>query len=124
MRTGAAAARGRTLVLDEIDAVIGGRAGEAVGRKLQRLARHYQVLCVTHLASIASFADHHIQVEKETSGGRTRTQAMTLTGEARVAELARMLAGEESGAEALRHARALLERNRAGGAAKHQTSSR
>ncbi len=124
-RTGkTAAARGRTLVLDEIDAGIGGRAGEAVGRKLQRLAQHYQVLCVTHLASIASFADHHIQVEKETSGGRTRTRAMTLTGEARVAELARMLAGEESGAEALRHARALLERNRAGGAAKHQTSSR
>ena len=123
MRTGAAAARGRTLVLDEIDAGIGGRAGEAVGRKLQRLARHYQVLCVTHLASIASFADHHIQVEKETAGGRTRTQAMTLAGEARVAELARMLAGEESGAEALRHARALLARNQGGGAVKPRAAT-
>ena len=63
----------RTLVFDEIDSGIGGRAAEAVGKKLKQLSRTKQVLCVTHLPQIASFADHHYLIEKRESGGRTKT---------------------------------------------------
>ena len=64
----------RTLVFDEIDTGIGGRAAEAVGKKLKSLARSHQVLCVTHLPQIATFGDHHYVIEKKESGGRTRTE--------------------------------------------------
>src|ERR1700730_2952827 len=64
----------RTLVFDEIDTGIGGRAAEAVGKKLKSLSRSNQVLCVTHLPQIATFADHHYLIEKKASGGRTRTE--------------------------------------------------
>ena len=88
----AAASRGpRTLVFDEIDAGIGGRAAEAVGRRLHRLARCYQLLCVTHLPQIAGFADHHYSVEKQVKAGRTITTVTELRGDERVQELARML---------------------------------
>ncbi len=63
----------RTLVFDEIDTGIGGRAAESVGKKLKSLARSNQVLCVTHLPQIAAFGDHHYVIEKKESGGRTRT---------------------------------------------------
>ncbi len=63
----------RTLVFDEVDSGIGGRAAEAVGKKLKQLARTKQVLCVTHLPQIASFADHHYLIEKKESGGRAKT---------------------------------------------------
>src|SRR6185437_3361613 len=98
----------RTLVLDEIDAGIGGRAAEAVGRKLKLLGQHFQVLCVTHLAQIASYADHHLQVEKSSERGRTRTQVAALSGAARAAEIARMLAGKSEDPTALKHARELI----------------
>src|SRR6185437_13161509 len=98
----------KTLVLDEIDAGIGGRAAEAVGRKMQQLGQHYQVLCVTHLAQIATFASHHLHVEKSGAGGRTVTRVRRLEGEERVAEVARMLAGERVNTTALRHAEELI----------------
>ncbi|HEV8682607.1 MAG TPA: DNA repair protein RecN [Actinomycetota bacterium] len=93
-----------SLVFDEVDAGIGGRAGVAVGRRLARLARDRQVLVVTHLPQIACFADRHFRVEKE--GGTAAVTA--LEGEERVAELSRMLSGMPT-QEAAMHAEQLLE---------------
>ncbi len=109
-RAATTAAR-KTLVLDEIDAGIGGRAAEAVGQKLQQLGEHYQVLCVTHLAQIATFASHHLRVEKRASGGRTRTEVAVLTGQERIEEVARMLAGNQLNPTSLKHAKELLAAN-------------
>ena len=102
----------RTLVFDEIDAGIGGRAAEAVGRRLQRLSRSYQLLCVTHLPQIAGFAAHHYAVDKQLKAGRTITTVTELKGEDRVRELARMLSGAQVTADAMRHAQQLLEAGR------------
>jgi DNA repair protein RecN (Recombination protein N) len=99
----------RTLVFDEIDAGIGGRVAEAVGRRLQRLARSYQLLCVTHLPQIAGFGDHHYSVDKQVRAGRTTTTVTELGPEERVQEMARMLSGAQVTPEALRHARQLLK---------------
>ncbi len=96
-----------TLVFDEVDAGLGGRSGRAVGEVLARLARGRQVLVVTHLAQVAAFADHHLRVDKAEADGRTVTRVAPLSGETRIEELARMLAGD-AGEEARRHARALL----------------
>jgi DNA repair protein RecN (Recombination protein N) len=96
-----------TLVFDEVDAGLGGRSGRAVGEVLARLARGRQVLVVTHLAQVAAFADHHLRVDKTEAEGRTVTRVTPLSGDARVEELARMLAGD-AGDEARLHARALL----------------
>lgn len=96
-----------TLVFDEVDAGLGGRSGRAVGEMLAQLARGRQVLVVTHLAQVAAFADHHLRVDKQERDGRTRTHITSLAGEERVAEIARMLAGNDS-SEAREHARALL----------------
>ncbi|MGH9535741.1 MAG: DNA repair protein RecN [Terriglobales bacterium] len=98
-----------TRVFDEIDAGIGGRAAEAVGRKLAALARRDQVLCVTHLAQIACHADRHLRVEKTPRQGRVVTRVMPLDGSARVEEIARMLAGATTSA-ACRHAEELLQK--------------
>jgi DNA repair protein RecN (Recombination protein N) len=95
------------LAFDEVDAGVGGRTGRAVGRLLHRLSKGRQVLVVTHLAQIAAFADHHVLVDKVSEAGRTRARVRAVTGEARVAELARMLAGDD-GPVARRHAEALL----------------
>ncbi len=100
----------RTLVFDEIDAGIGGQAAEAVGRKLHALGAHWQVLCVTHLAQIAACARHQLQVSKSVAGGRARTRLLTLEGDARVREIARMLAGDPDDPTARRHAAELLAR--------------
>jgi DNA repair protein RecN (Recombination protein N) len=100
---------GRTLVFDEVDAGIGGSAAESVGRKLKNIAGRNQVLCVTHLAQIAGFADHHYSVEKRESQGRTVAEVSELTGKARTREIGRMLAGQRLTPEALRHAEQLLE---------------
>ncbi len=104
----------RTLVFDEIDAGIGGQAAETVGRKLSGLARHWQLLCVTHLAQIATFADHHLQVEKQVRQGRAFTVVRKLTGAERVEEIARMLAGKSQDPTARRHAAELLAAAHAG----------
>jgi DNA repair protein RecN (Recombination protein N) len=103
------AAAPRTLVFDEVDAGVGGRAAETVGRRLKQLAASFQVLCVTHLPQIAGFADHHFFVEKKESGGRTVAAIEELEGEARVREIGRMLSGEHLTREALKHAEQLLK---------------
>jgi DNA repair protein RecN (Recombination protein N) len=99
----------RTLVFDEVDAGVGGAAGETVGRRLKSLSKSSQVLCVTHLAQIAGFADHHYAVSKRESGGRTQAVVEHLAGDARVREIARMVSGRELTEEALRHAARLIE---------------
>ena len=98
-----------TMVFDEVDAGVGGRAASVVADKLAAAARSRQVLCVTHLAPIAARAHHHLRVAKTVRAGRTRVSATALTGDARVREVARMLGGEATN-EALRHARELLAR--------------
>jgi DNA repair protein RecN (Recombination protein N) len=99
----------RTLVFDEVDAGIGGRAAEGVGRRLQRLAVESQVLCVTHLPQIAAFASHHYVVEKKQIRGRTVTGIEELDAPGRTRELGRMLSGETVTPEALKHAERLKE---------------
>jgi len=101
----------RTLVFDEIDTGIGGRAAEAVGKKLKELARTSQVLCVTHLPQIATFADHHYLIEKRASGGRTHTSVRHITGEERTEEVARMLSGAKVTESSLKHAEQMLKSN-------------
>jgi DNA repair protein RecN (Recombination protein N) len=98
-----------TLVFDEIDAGVGGSAAEAVGRRLKKLGRSSQVLCVTHLAQIAGFADHHYYVEKQTARGRTLAAVEELSPEQRTREIGRMLSGERVTPEALRHAAQLMK---------------
>jgi DNA repair protein RecN (Recombination protein N) len=99
----------RTLVFDEVDAGIGGSAAEGVGRRLKKLAEANQVLCVTHLAQIASFADHHYCVEKRESKGRTVAAIEELDRQARTREIGRMLSGQELTPEALKHAERLIK---------------
>lgn len=99
----------RTIVFDEIDTGIGGRVSEAVGAKLKKLAATNQVLCVTHQAQIARFADNHLVVEKETVKGRTIVKIAKLDHRGRVEEVARMLTGSEITENARRHARELLK---------------
>ncbi|MGH9810849.1 MAG: DNA repair protein RecN, partial [Terriglobia bacterium] len=101
----------RTLVFDEIDTGIGGRAAEAVGKKLKSLSRSNQVLCVTHLPQIATFADHHYLIEKKAVGGRTRTGVHLITGEARTDEVARMLSGAKLTETSRKHAEQMLKTN-------------
>lgn len=96
------------LVFDEIDAGVGGATALAVGRKLAALARDRQVLCVTHLAQLAAFADAHFVVEKRTVSGRTVAAVTWLDDESRVTELSRMLSGTPSSARAAGHAAELL----------------
>lgn len=98
-----------TLVFDEVDAGVGGRAAVEVGRRLARLARHAQVLVVTHLPQVAAFADHHYVVAKDTSGQVTASGVRRVDDADRMAELARMMAGLEASDAALEHARELLE---------------
>lgn len=101
----------RTLVFDEIDTGIGGRAAEAVGKKLKALAKGNQVLCVTHLPQIATFADHHYLIEKRTSSGRTRTTVRHITGEERTEEVARMLSGAKLTETSRKHAEQMIKAN-------------
>ncbi len=99
-----------TLVFDEIDAGIGARSADPVGRSLRRLASAHQVLCVTHLAQIAAHADAHWRIEKRERDGRTVTEVRRLAGDERLAELALMLGGEGGGPAARAAAEELLER--------------
>ena len=98
----------RTLVFDEIDIGIGGRAAEAVGQKLKALSRHQQVLCVTHLPQIAAFANQHFLVEKSERDGRTRTAIRQMKDEERTGEIARMISGATVTETSLRHAEQML----------------
>ncbi|HLK51228.1 MAG TPA: DNA repair protein RecN [Bryobacteraceae bacterium] len=98
----------RTLVFDEVDAGVGGSAAEGVGRRLKKLAAANQVLCVTHLPQIASFADHHYVVEKREARGRTVAAVEELDTAARTREIGRMLSGQKVTPEALKHAEQLI----------------
>jgi DNA repair protein RecN (Recombination protein N) len=99
----------RSLVFDEIDSGIGGRVADAVGRRLKQLARTNQVLCVTHQAQIARYADAHFQVSKREKDERTITSIRELSPAERVEELARMIGGSEITSVARKHARELLK---------------
>ena len=101
----------RTLVFDEIDTGIGGRAAEAVGKKLKSLARNNQVLCITHLPQIASFADHHYVIEKRESAGRVKTNVRPLDATERREEIARMLSGAKLTDASLKHAEQMIKEN-------------
>jgi DNA repair protein RecN (Recombination protein N) len=98
-----------TLVFDEIDTGIGGEVAVAVGSHLKKLSERYQIFCITHLASIAVYADTHIMIMKTAATGKTVTQATVISGDERVGEVARMLAGDAVGSASLEHARSLLE---------------
>lgn len=102
----------RTLVFDEIDIGIGGRAAEAVGQKLKALSRTQQVLCITHLPQIAAFADQHFLIVKDESRGRSQTDIRRMEEDERVREIARMLSGAKLTETSLRHAENLLSASR------------
>jgi len=110
-RTAAQRASQRTVVFDEIDTGIGGRAAEAVGKKLKALARANQVLCVTHLPQIATFADHHFVIEKKERNGRMRTTIRAVVGEERTEEVARMLSGAKLTDTSRKHAEQMIKAN-------------
>jgi DNA repair protein RecN (Recombination protein N) len=101
----------RTMIFDEIDTGIGGRAAESVGKKLKSLARLNQVLCVTHLPQIATFADHHYVIEKKERNGRTRTRIRAVVGEERTEEVARMLSGTKLTDTSRKHAEQMIKAN-------------
>ncbi|MCL2659338.1 MAG: DNA repair protein RecN [Acidobacteriaceae bacterium] len=102
----------RTLVFDEIDVGIGGRAAEAVGRKLKTLSRGQQVLCITHLPQIAAFADQHLLIEKAEKQGRAQTAIRLMDADERIREVARMLSGAKLTETSLKHAQNLIESSR------------
>jgi DNA repair protein RecN (Recombination protein N) len=97
-----------TIVFDEVDAGIGGSVAEVVGKKLSSLARHHQIICITHLPQIAKFGDHHFNISKHVVRERTRTTITRLTESERVTEIARMLGGEKITRATLNHAREML----------------
>ena len=101
----------RTLVFDEVDTGIGGRAAEAVGKKLKTLSRGNQVLCITHLPQIATFADHHYLIEKKDAAGRTRTSVRLIAGDDRTEEVARMLSGAKLTETSRKHAEQMIRAN-------------
>jgi DNA repair protein RecN (Recombination protein N) len=101
----------RTMVFDEIDTGIGGRAAEAVGKRLKALSRSNQVFCVTHLPQIATFADHHYLIEKRISGERAKTTMRLISGEERTEEVARMLSGAKLTETSRRYAEQMLKAN-------------
>jgi DNA repair protein RecN (Recombination protein N) len=102
----------RTLVFDEIDIGIGGRAAEAVGQKLKSLSRGQQVLCVTHLPQIAAFADQHFLIDKREADGRTKTKVSLLDDRSRTHEVARMLSGATVTETSLQHAAQMVAASR------------
>ena len=97
-----------TLVFDEIDTGIGGEVAVSVGHHLKKLALKHQIFCITHLASIAVYADNQIKIAKKVSEGMTKTEAYSIEAEQRVEEIARMLSGDSASQESLEHARAML----------------
>ncbi len=97
-----------TVVFDEVDAGIGGSVAEVVGKKLSALARHHQIICITHLPQIAKFGDHHFRIAKQVAQGRTRTTIRHLDHDERVNEIARMLGGVKITRATLAHAREML----------------
>jgi DNA repair protein RecN (Recombination protein N) len=101
------------LIFDEIDAQIGGRLGTIIGKKLCELAEDRQVILITHLPQIASFADRHFKVLKKVSGNRTLTTVDLLDKPGRVQEMAKMMSGEKESSISITHAEDMLEKARA-----------
>ncbi|HEY4535881.1 MAG TPA: DNA repair protein RecN [Enteractinococcus sp.] len=103
-----------TFIFDEIDAGVGGEAAVQIGRRLARLAKHVQVIVVTHLPQVAAYADKHLRVNKapNVEAGFTTSDVSELVGEERISELARMLAGHADSTSAREHAKELLETSR------------
>jgi DNA repair protein RecN (Recombination protein N) len=114
---GAMDAPGRTLIFDEVDAGIGGRVAGVVGARLRELGERFQVLCITHLPQIAAHAGSQLRIAKSIHRGRTRTDVTAVSGEERVGEIARMLAGSGGSSAALATARAMLAGSEAKGEA-------
>jgi DNA repair protein RecN (Recombination protein N) len=106
---------GKTLIFDEVDAGIGGRVAGVVGQRLQWLGDRFQVLCITHLPQIAVCSHAHYRVAKFERGGRTQTTVEPLTGDGRVEELARMMAGQVITDGTLASAREMLDARRGEG---------
>ena len=100
------------MVFDEIDANIGGEVGREVGERLRSVARHRQVIAITHLPQSAAYGERHLVVAKSVSGGRTRTSISEVSGEGRVLEIARMLGGERVTSVVKKHADELLQLSR------------
>ena len=101
-----------TLIFDEVDAGIGGETAEQVGKKLADLASRHQVICITHLAQIAKFADHHYRIVKQVEDGRTLTRIFKLDDAQRLEETARMIGGAEITRTTRQHAGELLKTGR------------
>ena len=99
-----------TLIFDEVDVGVGGGTAEMVGRQLRRLGSERQVLCVTHQPQVAAQGHHHFQIRKNSSKGATRTEVLALSGEERIAEVARMSGGVEITEQTLSHAREMIAR--------------
>jgi DNA repair protein RecN (Recombination protein N) len=99
-----------TLIFDEIDAGIGGKAAEAVGQRLKRLSSNHQTICITHLPQIASYADTHLKIEKNIRQKRTTVAITMVEGREREREIARMLSGDHSEVS-VKHAREMLRKN-------------
>ena len=99
-----------TRVFDEIDTGIGGEIAVALGSHMKMLAAKKQILCITHLASIAVYADNQLKIQKGVEGSATATNVFPVTGDERVKEIARMLSGDASTAQSLEHAASMLQR--------------
>lgn len=99
-----------TMIFDEIDTGIGGEVAVSVGSHIKNLAKNRQIFCITHLASIAVYADNQIKIQKGVTNDMTSTSVKAIEGEARVCEIARMLSGDATSAESLEHARSMLEK--------------
>jgi DNA repair protein RecN (Recombination protein N) len=97
-----------TLIFDEVDTGLGGQAATSVGRKIRELGKHYQVISISHLPQVAAQGTHQYRIEKSEEGGRVATQVLKLSGEERVDEIARMLAGDQISESARANARELL----------------
>ena len=97
-----------TYIFDEIDAGIGGKTARTVAEKFCKIAKNVQVIAVSHLAQIASFADREFVIEKSEAGGRTRTEIREAEGAARIEEIARLIGGDTENETALRHAEELI----------------
>jgi DNA repair protein RecN (Recombination protein N) len=100
-----------TFIFDEVDSGVGGQTALEIGRRLAQLSRTSQVICVTHLAQVAAHADHHLQVVKDQSGEYTQSSVRLLEGEDRLAEIARMLGGDQDSQSAREHAKEMLQRH-------------
>jgi DNA repair protein RecN (Recombination protein N) len=103
---------GSLLIFDELDAGVGADLGEMIAKRLQGLARSYQIICITHMAQIAARADSHLVVSKRSSGGRTFAEVSAVDGDGRLAEIARMLGGKEGSEKRLALAHEMLQKQK------------